>query len=132
VTARRRSQSQERSRRRRRRIPKGADPKRASAAEDADLPLPAGIGADTVVLGEDEYLILTVPIPAWDVPQQLTEAERAVALAVLRGASNEQIAHARRTSVHTVANQIGSIFTKLRVASRIELAHRLSSKNGSK
>ena len=107
------------------------EPKKTSPDADPELPPPRGVSARTVVLDDDEYLILSLPIPAWEIPEQLTEAERAVALAVLRGHTNEQIAHERRTSLHTIKNQITSIFTKLGVTSRIELAHRLSPKTES-
>lgn len=99
---------------------------KGAPTNEAELPPPADMSARTVVLDDDEYLILTLPIPNWDIPEFLTEAERAVTMAVLRGFTNEQIAQERKTSLHTVANQIASIFAKLAVASRIELAHRLA------
>ena len=54
--------------------------------------------------------------------QRLSPAERAVVEAVLRGQSNREIAERRGTSVRTVANQMASIFRKLQVGSRGELA----------
>jgi DNA-binding CsgD family transcriptional regulator len=54
----------------------------------------------------------------------LTEAEVAVGALVLRGFSNAAIAAARRTSPRTVCNQIASLFRKLAVNSRAELAAR--------
>lgn len=56
---------------------------------------------------------------------QLGEAERAVARLAGEGMSNAQIAAARDTSERTVAHQLTSIFRKLGVASRGELAARL-------
>ena len=53
---------------------------------------------------------------------ELTPAERQVALAVLAGYSNAEIARTRGSSPRTVANQIASIFRKLGVRSRGELA----------
>jgi DNA-binding NarL/FixJ family response regulator len=82
------------------------------------------------MLGDDEYLNLSMPVPEWDMPEALTDAERAVTLAVLRGATNDQVARERRTSARTIANQLTSIFAKLGVTSRIELAHRLRKKQG--
>jgi DNA-binding CsgD family transcriptional regulator len=52
----------------------------------------------------------------------LTPSERAVAKLVARGATNAAIALARKTSVRTVANQIGSILRKLGVPSRVHVA----------
>ena len=57
-----------------------------------------------------------------ELPTPLTRAERDVARLVREGLSNAQIASARKTSVHTVANQIAAIMRKLGVASRVEIA----------
>jgi DNA-binding NarL/FixJ family response regulator len=109
-------------------VTSGRRSRSAKAPDGVELPPPTGLRAQTVVLDDDEYLVLALPIPGWDVPESLTKAERSIAVAVLRGDTNERIALDRRTSVHTVANQIASIFAKLGVTSRIELAHRLASK----
>lgn len=53
-------------------------------------------------------------------PATLSAAEREVALALLEGKSNSEIAAARSTSVRTVANQVGAMFRKLGVHSRPE------------
>jgi DNA-binding NarL/FixJ family response regulator len=55
----------------------------------------------------------------------LTDAEEGVARLAAAGASNAGIALARQTSPRTVANQLASIFRKLGVASRVELALRM-------
>ncbi len=67
--------------------------------------------------------MLSVPAPASS-RSPLSEAELAVKEALLRGESNAEIAHARGTSVRTVANQVASLFRKLGVRSRAELATR--------
>jgi len=54
----------------------------------------------------------------------LTAAERDVALGMLRGESNAEIATRRGGSVRTVANQAAALRKKLGVASRGELAAR--------
>jgi len=54
-------------------------------------------------------------------PSILTRAEADIVRAVLRGASNAEIAGVRGRSVRTVANQIASMFRKLNVGSRSEL-----------
>ncbi len=64
-----------------------------------------------------------------DQPALLDEfppAERDVALRVLRGESNAEIARARGTSPRTVAKQLAALFRRLRVGSRAELVGRLS------
>jgi DNA-binding NarL/FixJ family response regulator len=53
---------------------------------------------------------------------RLSAAERAVATLVLRGWSNAEIASHRGTTKRTAANQVASIFRKLGIASRAELA----------
>lgn len=75
--------------------------------------------------GGVEYLVLSLPAEA---PRglPLSDAERDVVAALLAGDSNRDIAARRGTSVRTVANQVASIFRKLGVASRAELASRLS------
>jgi DNA-binding CsgD family transcriptional regulator len=98
----------------------------AGPASDVDVPFPAALRASRVHLAGDEYVVLRLPAPAWDLPDCLTLAERDVALAVLRGATNEEIAGRRSTSVRTVAHQVASIFKKLAVSSRAELAYRLA------
>lgn len=54
--------------------------------------------------------------------EPLTDAERAIALELVRGTTTDVIATERGTSASTVANQIGSIYDKLGVGSRGELA----------
>jgi DNA-binding CsgD family transcriptional regulator len=53
---------------------------------------------------------------------RLTAAEREVATMAARGRSNADIAAARGVSRRTIQNQLLSIFTKLRIESRTELA----------
>lgn len=54
----------------------------------------------------------------------LSPAEREVALLLLQGRDNASIARLRGTAVRTIANQVASIFAKLGVHSRSELAVR--------
>jgi DNA-binding CsgD family transcriptional regulator len=85
-----------------------------------------GLRARQIELGGETYVVFTFPAPSWDLPVCLTLAEREVALAILAGATNEQIAERRASSVRTIAHQIASIFEKLTVSSRAELAFRLA------
>ena len=57
----------------------------------------------------------------------LTEAERDIVALVVAGSTNADIARRRGSSEHTVASQLQSIFRKLRVRSRSDLAVRLQS-----
>jgi DNA-binding CsgD family transcriptional regulator len=51
----------------------------------------------------------------------LSRAERDVARRIIEGQSLSEIAKARGTSVHTVGNQLRSIYAKLEIGSRGEL-----------
>ena len=57
--------------------------------------------------------------------EPLTEAEREVALIALAGHTNDEIARRRGASARTVANQLHSVYRKLGVTTRAELAARL-------
>ncbi|MGZ3419666.1 MAG: response regulator transcription factor [Polyangiales bacterium] len=71
--------------------------------------------------------LAVLSLPASDRGADLTRAEREVARAVIAGLSNAEIARERGRSERTVANQIASVFRKLRSASRTELAARFPS-----
>ncbi len=55
----------------------------------------------------------------------LTDAEREVALLALAGHTNAEIGRRRESSARTVANQLQSVYRKLSVTTRAELAARL-------
>ena len=78
-------------------------------------------------VGEVDLEVLVASAePSSELLDGLTEAERDVASAVMRGLANGAIASVRGTSSRTVANQIRSVFEKLGVASRGELRARLT------
>ncbi len=80
-----------------------------------------------MLLGTEELLVLSLPLPGGGKAEhELTPAEREVALAVLDGASNREIARRRGRSVRTVTTQIETIYRKLGVSCRAELARRLT------
>jgi DNA-binding CsgD family transcriptional regulator len=60
-------------------------------------------------------------------PDSLTAAERAVARAAAGGLSNREIAASLNLAPGTVKNQLGSVYRKLSVSSRSQLAERLGS-----
>jgi DNA-binding NarL/FixJ family response regulator len=98
-------------------MPRAKDPSELVAP--VVLP-PAGLRVSRMRLGTDELAVLSFPLGCIAFPDSLTEAERAVARAMLAGESNAQIAVARQTSLRTVDNQIASILRKLHVRSRSE------------
>src|SRR5262249_21555014 len=75
------------------------------------------LGSTNVALVEVDEVLRPVSFSA------LTPAEQHIAARVLAGATNEEIARERGTSVYTVSNQIQSIYCKLRVESRAELVN---------
>jgi DNA-binding NarL/FixJ family response regulator len=91
------------------------------------IPPPAGLRATIEGYGSGERLFLQYRWPSWRLPPTLSGAERTVVLDLLDGASRSEIAFSRGTSPRTVANQMASIFRKLRVSSRVELLAALRS-----
>lgn len=85
------------------------------------IPPPPGLEAYTFDVAGDEYALLAFELPEINVPPGLSPAEREVVLAVATGQSNAEIARARGTSANTVANQLRSIYGKLKVGNRMEL-----------
>jgi DNA-binding CsgD family transcriptional regulator len=83
-----------------------------------------------VEVGGEPFVVLSLPLDTW-MPACLSPSEREVALAVLGGLSNAEIARRRGTSSRTVANQLASIYRKVGVSSRSGLtAHLLGSSFG--
>lgn len=85
------------------------------------LPAPKGLEAATFDVDDDQYAILAFPLARPPLPSGLSSAEQEVMRGVLAGQSNSEIAAARATSVHTVANQLRSIYAKLGISGRVEL-----------
>jgi DNA-binding CsgD family transcriptional regulator len=82
---------------------------------------PDGLEARRFTIEGDDYVLFEFPLPGIDLPSGLTPAERDVARRTIEGQSKGEIARARKTSVHTVTNQLRSIYQKLRISSRPEL-----------
>lgn len=83
---------------------------------------PRGLVADRLGAAEDELVVLSFPLG--DSRAGLTRAEQEILRSLLDGMTRASIARARATSERTVANQIASVFRKLGVHSRSELAAR--------
>jgi DNA-binding CsgD family transcriptional regulator len=77
---------------------------------------------DVFTLAGVELTVFTFPIASESMLEPLTDAEREVVVLVLSGHSSKSIAEARNTSARTVANQLASVFKKLHVSGRGELA----------
>lgn len=87
--------------------------------------------AATFELAGEELAVISIPISAGSAFPDLTRAEREVAQLALSGQSNAEIAASRGTSINTVENQVASVFRKLGVESRAELATLASQRSGS-
>jgi DNA-binding NarL/FixJ family response regulator len=90
---------------------------RQAAPEAAPEP---GLRTHRFALGGERFAVLSFPV---ELAQSggLSDAERDVLQLLLTGLSNLEIATHRRSSTHTVAKQVSSIFRKLGVRSRAEL-----------
>ncbi len=101
----------------------------SSLAELASFFAPNGLRAklaEVSVRGE-ALLVGAYPMINEDRIKPLSESERTVLAHLMAGSTNSDIAQRRQTSEYTVANQVQSIFRKLHVSSRSELAARLQS-----
>jgi DNA-binding CsgD family transcriptional regulator len=80
-----------------------------------------------VEIGDQALVVLSLPARRRaEVVDGLTPAERSVAQLAMTGMSSAAIARRRRCSARTVANQLASVYRKLGVQSRGELAARLA------
>jgi DNA-binding CsgD family transcriptional regulator len=86
-----------------------------------DLQAPEGLEARAFTVAGDQYVLFEFPISPPELPAELSDAERDVAARAMDGQSKLEIARARNTSVHTVTNQLRSIYQKLRISSLAQL-----------
>jgi DNA-binding CsgD family transcriptional regulator len=84
--------------------------------------MPVDLRAARFVVAGEEMAVFSYRLQPSDLPKSLTAAEREVALAIIAGRSNAEIAVHRGRSPRTVANQVASLFVKLGLRSRNELA----------
>lgn len=82
-----------------------------------------------VAIADEQLLVGAYPLIDAVSISCLTQAEREVTAQIIAGSTNFDIALRRGSSVRTIANQINSIFTKLNVRSRSELAARLQARD---
>lgn len=87
--------------------------------------VPSRIETRRVQIGGVDLVVLSFPAAPANLPADLSAAEREVLRWLLQGETNAQVAARRQTAVRTAANQVASIFRKIGVTSRAELAARL-------
>ncbi len=90
----------------------------------ARLHAPPGLASARLML-DTEYLVLSYPLPTPALPKTLSQAEREVAILLVRGLSSRAVAARRGVALRTVSNQIASLYAKLGVGSRIEFVRAL-------
>jgi DNA-binding NarL/FixJ family response regulator len=93
-------------------------------ASDEQLPLPLGLTVEAIDVAGQTLVVFAFPA-ASDLPGLLTEAEKIVVTFILQGLTTRQIAAARGVAKSTVLSQLQSIYRKLGIGSRAELACKL-------
>lgn len=92
-----------------------------------------GLRLHAANLGGERLVVLSWPAATQrERPSMLTGAEWEVAQAAARGLSNAAIAEERRCSARTVGNQLHSVFSKLGIRGRRELARALEGAAGAR
>lgn len=110
--------------RRRRRRGSAAEP--MARGEPEPMPLPLGLTIEAIEVGGETLVVFAFPDRRAP-PSSLTEAENAVVDLILQGFTTAQIAAARGVTRATISSQLQSIYRKLGVTSRAELACKLDS-----
>lgn len=93
----------------------------AAPSRSPVLPVPRGLRVDTFEAGGESFAIIELPGIPGQHRLRLARAEREILDLLLAGRSNAEIARQRGRSVRTVAHQVGTIFRRLGVGSRLEL-----------
>ncbi|MDQ2642944.1 MAG: helix-turn-helix transcriptional regulator [Myxococcota bacterium] len=101
-----------------------------AAHEAHGLSRPAAARLSFVGLGQRKLWEVSAPWPDAELKGLLSRAELAVARLSLSGYAHHEIAHVRRASPRTVANQLSSVFRKAGVSGRTELVCKLLRKPG--
>ena len=96
----------------------------AAAAAGAQASGQLGVSGERWTL-QPHFELIRAPRPELKFASAFSRAEFDVAQRLLEGNSYAQIARHRRTSTRTIANQVASIFNRVGVSSRHELAQRL-------
>lgn len=99
---------------------------RTAASAVDPLPCPARqISAVTFGRAELAGAVFEIALPKFDLLRELPSSEREVAVLLFDGYSIAAIAQIRQRSRFTIMNQVQSLYRRLQVGSRRELAQRL-------
>ena len=99
-------------------------PRRAASDNPPLVSLPLGLAVDAIEVDGETLVVFTFPTRS-NSPRELSETEVSVAGLAVRGLTAAQIAACRGVAKATVSSQLQSIYRKLGVASRTELARKL-------
>lgn len=106
------------------RIGELGDPRTAPSPTLTLSAMPPGLTAETIELHGETLVLFSFPEPP-AATDMLTDAERGIVHLLLQGLTTAQIASARGVANATVSSQLQSIYRKLGVTSRAELAGKL-------
>ena len=102
--------------------PKGKGGSRDESDEpERELEAEAGPRVSRMRVGDEDILVLSVPLPRLRYPEGTTSAEHEIIDLVLQGLTAKEIAAERGASLRTVTTQLGTIFQKAQVHSQAEL-----------
>ena len=108
--------------------PSRAHPLLMLAAKAARAPTLTLVRCSTFLTPDDRELrVIGIPRPDQSLSALLPRAELQVIRSLIEGLSYQDIAKLRGTSTRTIANQITSVFRRLRVSGRNDLVQRLFS-----
>lgn len=93
----------------------------ASSAKETGHAADGGPRVSRIRVGEEDILVLSVPLPKLRYPDGTTVAEQEIIDLVLQGHTAKEIAEIRGASLRTVTTQLGTIFRKAGVNSQPEL-----------
>lgn len=105
-------------------VSESADPKdEDDSTEEGEESLDATEGprVSRMRVGDEDILVLSVPLPKLSYPEGATSAEQVIIDLVLQGLTAKEIAVERGASLRTVTTQLGTIFRKANVNSQAEL-----------
>jgi len=88
---------------------------------EEELDAEAGPRVSRMRVGDEDILVLSVPLPKLSYPEGTTSAEHVIINLVLQGLTAKEIAAERGASLRTVTTQLGTIFRKANVNSQAEL-----------
>lgn len=72
-------------------------------------------------VSQGEFVVASSPGPNWKRFPETTKSEREIAIAILAGKTNAEVAAARGTSAHTVESQVANLFRKMHASGRFDL-----------